>query len=138
MRLASIVTGAGLDVAVQFPRKPPFLLSEMRRAGVGRRQWGPTLLHLIAKEEVDDLRPYAEAFQPNATPLRPEDLVFTTPFPHPGKIWGIGLNFREHAADLGAAAPEEPGSWMRPASTLAEPSGPIRLPPGIGRITGEG
>lgn len=47
----------------------------------------------------------------------------------PPKIWCIGLNYKTHAADIGAVQPEEPGSFMKPASCLFEPEGDIVLPP---------
>lgn len=60
---------------------------------------------------------------------RPGDHVeFATPF-DPGKLWGIGLNYADHAADLDEVRPEEPASFMRPATSLAAPGGPIQLPP---------
>lgn len=51
------------------------------------------------------------------------------PYPVPPKIWCIGLNYRSHAEDINAVQPEEPGSFMKPASCLFEPEGDIRLPP---------
>src|SRR6185503_4340497 len=51
------------------------------------------------------------------------------PYPVPPKIWCIGLNYLSHAEDLQAKQPEEPGSFMKPASSLFEPGGEIRLPP---------
>jgi 2-keto-4-pentenoate hydratase/2-oxohepta-3-ene-1,7-dioic acid hydratase in catechol pathway len=51
------------------------------------------------------------------------------PYPVPPKIWCIGLNYRSHAEDIDAVQPEEPGSFMKPASCLFEPEGEIRLPP---------
>lgn len=45
-----------------------------------------------------------------------------------GKLWGIGLNYEEHAGDLGEDRPEEPASFMKPRTTVTGPGGPIRLP----------
>ena len=37
----------------------------------------------------------------------------------PRKIWGVGLNYADHAGDLDEAAPaEEPASFMRPDTTI--------------------
>ncbi|HUS08258.1 MAG TPA: fumarylacetoacetate hydrolase family protein [Bryobacteraceae bacterium] len=55
------------------------------------------------------------------TPLLPYDV--------PPKIWCIGLNYRSHADDIQAVQPEEPGSFMKPASCLFQPGGQIQLPP---------
>lgn len=51
------------------------------------------------------------------------------PYNVPPKIWCIGLNYRSHAEDIQAVQPEEPGSFMKPASCLFPPGGEIRLPP---------
>ena len=49
------------------------------------------------------------------------------PYARPGKIWCIGLNYRSHAEDIDALQPEEPGSFMKPASALFEPGWTIEL-----------
>jgi 2-keto-4-pentenoate hydratase/2-oxohepta-3-ene-1,7-dioic acid hydratase in catechol pathway len=51
------------------------------------------------------------------------------PYENPPKIWCIGLNYLSHAEDIEAVQPEEPGSFMKPASCLFQPGGEIRLPP---------
>ena len=51
------------------------------------------------------------------------------PYPVPPKIWCIGLNYRSHAADIDAVQPEEPGSFMKPASCMFQPGEEIVLPP---------
>ncbi|MBK9169929.1 MAG: fumarylacetoacetate hydrolase family protein [Bryobacterales bacterium] len=51
------------------------------------------------------------------------------PYAVPPKIWCIGLNYHSHAVDINAVQPEEPGSFMKPASCLFQPGGAIVLPP---------
>jgi 2-keto-4-pentenoate hydratase/2-oxohepta-3-ene-1,7-dioic acid hydratase in catechol pathway len=51
------------------------------------------------------------------------------PYAVPPKIWCIGLNYRSHAEDIQAVQPEEPGSFMKPASCMFQPGGDIILPP---------
>ena len=51
------------------------------------------------------------------------------PYSTPPKIWCIGLNYLSHAEDINAVQPEEPGSFMKPASSMFEPGGDIVLPP---------
>jgi len=51
------------------------------------------------------------------------------PYDVPPKIWCIGLNYLSHAEDINAVQPEEPGSFMKPASCLFAPGGDIVLPP---------
>jgi 2-keto-4-pentenoate hydratase/2-oxohepta-3-ene-1,7-dioic acid hydratase in catechol pathway len=71
---------------------------------------------------------------PENTPttcVSPEKIAFGLPISLEalGKLWGIGLNYAEHAGDLGEARPEEPASFMKPKTVVTGPGGPIRLPP---------
>lgn len=54
-----------------------------------------------------------------------------------GKLWGIGLNFTEHAADLEAARPTEPAGFLKPADCAVAPGAGIRLPAQSQRVTAE-
>lgn len=51
------------------------------------------------------------------------------PYAVPPKIYCIGLNYKSHAEDIDAVQPEEPGSFMKPASCMFQPGGDIILPP---------
>ena len=51
------------------------------------------------------------------------------PYDVPPKIWCIGLNYKSHAEDINAVQPEEPASFMKPASSMFQPGGEIVLPP---------
>lgn len=67
---------------------------------------------------------------PASAPVRrvpPEELAFAAPF-DPGKLLGIGLNYVEHAEDLDESTPDAPASFLKPASAVTGPGGPIRLP----------
>ena len=56
----------------------------------------------------------------------------------PRKIWGIGLNYVEHAGDLQERAPaEEPASFMRPDTTIVGPGEEVVLPAQSERVTAE-
>lgn len=56
----------------------------------------------------------------------------------PRKIWGIGLNYRAHAADLNETSPtREPASFMKPDTSIIGPGEPIRLPLLSEKTTGE-
>ena len=57
----------------------------------------------------------------------------------PGKLFGIGLNYADHAADLSEDPPDEPASFFKPATAATGPGGPIRLPPTeeTARVTAE-
>ncbi len=73
--------------------------------------------------------------EPPVPPLRTPQIV--VPYTHPPKIWGIGLNYRAHARDLGVAVPDEPASFMKPWTTIIGPGETITLPPQSQRVTAE-
>jgi 2-keto-4-pentenoate hydratase/2-oxohepta-3-ene-1,7-dioic acid hydratase in catechol pathway len=52
----------------------------------------------------------------------------------PSKIVAIGLNYRDHAAEVNKPLPAEPLMFMKPATAVIGPEDPIRLPPGVGRV----
>jgi len=51
------------------------------------------------------------------------------PLAAPGKIVCIGLNYRDHAAETGAAIPDEPIIFMKDPSTVVGPHDDVLLPP---------
>jgi 2-keto-4-pentenoate hydratase/2-oxohepta-3-ene-1,7-dioic acid hydratase in catechol pathway len=90
--------------------------------------WPADLLSLLESGRLDDLRlgwdglsgREMEDLAVRAIPA--EDLTYASPYCRPRKIWGIGLNYDEHAGDLDEAAPaEEPASFMRPDTTIIGP-----------------
>lgn len=99
--------------------------------------YGPDLDALLRRGQADALAKALQAARVPRSGWRIPSVRFASPLAHPSKIWGIGLNFQEHAKDLGAAPPDEPGAWMRPATTLAHHGATVRLPPGVGRVTAE-
>ncbi len=65
-------------------------------------------------------------------------VAFGPLYRHPRKIWGIGLNYVAHAADLAEKAPsDEPASFMKPDTTIVGPEDPILIPRQSERTTGE-
>jgi 2-keto-4-pentenoate hydratase/2-oxohepta-3-ene-1,7-dioic acid hydratase in catechol pathway len=66
-------------------------------------------------------------------------LSYAPLYRRPRKIWGIGLNYVEHAGDLSETAPsEEPASFMRPDTTIIGPGEKVMLPAQSERVTAEG
>lgn len=66
---------------------------------------------------------------PDIEALPPGEVKPVLPYDVPPKIWCIGLNYKSHAEDINAVQPEEPGSFMKPASCMFQPEGTIELPP---------
>jgi 2-keto-4-pentenoate hydratase/2-oxohepta-3-ene-1,7-dioic acid hydratase in catechol pathway len=70
-------------------------------------------------------------------PLPPWEATLAPLYRRPRKIWGIGLNYRDHAADLSAPFPSEPASFMKGDHTIIGPNQAIQLPPESERVTAE-
>ncbi|MET4657699.1 2-keto-4-pentenoate hydratase/2-oxohepta-3-ene-1,7-dioic acid hydratase in catechol pathway [Streptomyces sp. PvP037] len=52
------------------------------------------------------------------------------PVARPGKVVCVGLNYRDHAEETGAAAPERPVVFMKDPSTVVGPYDTVRIPRG--------
>jgi 2-keto-4-pentenoate hydratase/2-oxohepta-3-ene-1,7-dioic acid hydratase in catechol pathway len=66
------------------------------------------------------------------------ELSYAPLYRRPRKIWGIGLNYAEHAEDLDEVSPsDEPASFMRPDTTIIGPGEEILLPEQSNRVTAE-
>ena len=66
------------------------------------------------------------------------ELSYAPLYRRPRKIWGIGLNYVEHAGDLSESAPaDEPASFMRPDTTIIGPGEEVVLPAQSERVTAE-
>jgi 2-keto-4-pentenoate hydratase/2-oxohepta-3-ene-1,7-dioic acid hydratase in catechol pathway len=58
--------------------------------------------------------------------------------PRPRAIFGIGLNYAEHAAEQGQDPPERPIVFMKLPTSAAPPGGPVRCPAVVKRLDYEG
>jgi 2-keto-4-pentenoate hydratase/2-oxohepta-3-ene-1,7-dioic acid hydratase in catechol pathway len=52
----------------------------------------------------------------------------------PSKIVCVGLNYKDHAAELGKKLPPEPLLFLKPSTAVLDPGKSIKLPPGVGRV----
>jgi 2-keto-4-pentenoate hydratase/2-oxohepta-3-ene-1,7-dioic acid hydratase in catechol pathway len=55
----------------------------------------------------------------------------------PSKIMAIGLNYKDHAAEMKKALPAEPLLFIKPPTTVIGPEAPIAIPSWAGRIEHE-
>jgi 2,4-diketo-3-deoxy-L-fuconate hydrolase len=83
---------------------------------------GSSMLEYIEHGRDADRQPGGEAVQLSATRLR-------APVSRPGKIIGIGLNYRDHARETGAEAPEKPIVFAKFPTSVAGHGDVIRIPP---------
>ena len=65
---------------------------------------------------------------PVVTPSR-----FLTPV-LPSKVVAIGLNYKDHAAEMNKPLPPEPLMFLKPSTAVVGPGDAIRLPPNAGEI----
>ncbi len=98
------------------------------------KAWPTDLFQLIGRGLNPLLQQEAEV-----TPevLGASQVRFGPLYRHPRKIWGIGLNYREHAQDLGASFPTEPASFIKGDQTIIGPGDHVELPPQSDRVTAE-
>ncbi|GAA2011543.1 fumarylacetoacetate hydrolase family protein [Catenulispora yoronensis] len=110
-RLALITGGTAVDVET---------------ASAGR--FGPDPQGVYARW--DEFTAWArEADLPAGEPFDADDLG--SPVPAPRQVLAIGLNYREHAAESGYAAPAaEPPVFTKFSSCITGPYGEVVLPPG--------
>ncbi|MEV4865140.1 fumarylacetoacetate hydrolase family protein [Streptomyces ossamyceticus] len=62
--------------------------------------------------------------------LDPGGLRIGAPVARPGKIVCVGLNYRDHAAETGAAIPERPVVFMKDPGTVVGPHDEVLVPRG--------
>ncbi|MBB6449161.1 2-keto-4-pentenoate hydratase/2-oxohepta-3-ene-1,7-dioic acid hydratase in catechol pathway [Geomicrobium halophilum] len=103
-----------------------------------------TLQLLIEMERMKDLHKWFKEKSlkelKNHVPeaINESEVTFAPLYRQPPKIWGIGLNYVDHAADLHETAPNtEPASFMKPATTVIGMGDEIQIPPQSERTTGE-
>ncbi len=76
-----------------------------------------------------DLSALRELAQQASDPMPFQEADLLAPITNPPQFLGIGLNYRAHAAESGAAAPTSPVSFPFFNSSIIGPGEPIELPP---------
>ena len=66
------------------------------------------------------------------------DVRLLAPVPRPPAIFGIGVNYRAHAAETGHEPPEAPIVFMKTPSSSAPPGAPVHCPAVVRRLDYEG
>ncbi len=98
-------------------------------------QWPETMAQLLATGALSRLNAWYRDAGSRALDQRGNLYISAQPgmvaplYRHPPKIWGIGLNYSEHANDLAERAPTSaPASFMKPATAIIGPGETIRIP----------
>ncbi|WP_028784835.1 fumarylacetoacetate hydrolase family protein [Thalassobacillus devorans] len=107
-------------------------------------EWPTSLFDLIDTDKLSSLAEWYkdqsadEKKRLDAHYLACDDVVYRPLYRDPRKIWGIGLNYVDHASDLNEKAPStEPASFMKPSTTVIGHNDTIKLPVQSERTTGE-
>ena len=96
--------------------------------------WKSDMMSLIQAGEIPAMTDWyntggKEELEGMAGLIPREEVVCAPLYRNPKRIFGIGLNYVDHAGDIGAAAPTGfPGSFFKMADTLIGPGDEIRLP----------
>ena len=96
--------------------------------------WKTDMMSLIQAGEIPAMTDWyntggKEELEGMAGLIPREEVVCAPLYRDPKRIFGIGLNYVDHAGDIGAAAPTGfPGSFFKMADTLIGPGDEIRLP----------
>jgi 2-keto-4-pentenoate hydratase/2-oxohepta-3-ene-1,7-dioic acid hydratase in catechol pathway len=101
------------------------------------------LLSLIEGGRLHELRSWVRGLDEAARDKLASSAIPTDRFEYaplyrrPRKIWGISMNYVEHAGDLSETAPsDEPASFMRPDTTIIGPGEEILLPEQSEKVAG--
>jgi len=79
--------------------------------------------------------PFGDA-KPTGVVLRLDEVRLLAPVV-PGKIVAVGLNYKDHAREMGKKIPEEPLLFLKASSALNGPGGEIVYPPQSRRVDHE-
>jgi len=101
----------------------------LRYAQDGTEYWGA----LKENEEVIPMLDPLSMEVKKGPAQRLRDLKLLAPV-NPGKVVAVGLNYRDHAEELGMPVPEHPILFMKPRTSVIGPDADILLPPSSERV----
>jgi len=99
------------------------------RAGVAREDGK---IHPLPVRGGDDALAYIAsggAIRPGAETVGMDEVTLLAPLERPPRIFGIGLNYREHAVESKMAVQSVPTVFMKLASSITGPETDVLLPP---------
>ncbi|WP_082235711.1 fumarylacetoacetate hydrolase family protein [Halobacillus massiliensis] len=140
MKLATILKD-GIETGAIVDQKGILPLVSLNRTL--HKKWPTDLFQLLDEGELSSLQKFWESegreeARLDSFYLAENEVVYRPPYRQPKKIWGIGLNYVDHASDLNETAPNtEPASFMKPATTIIGDQDTIEIPLQSERTTGE-
>jgi 2-keto-4-pentenoate hydratase/2-oxohepta-3-ene-1,7-dioic acid hydratase in catechol pathway len=105
-------------------------------------EFTPDFFELLQDGKLEDLKAWHNSHKSELSSsqnvIALDEVEYGPLYRHPRKIWGIGLNYVEHASDLSEKAPNtEPASFMKPDTTIIGPNDLIKVPHQSERTTAE-
>ncbi|MDF9276855.1 fumarylacetoacetate hydrolase family protein [Arthrobacter sp. EH-1B-1] len=131
VHLCSIREGAEEIAAVVHPRRGLALVRDLIPG------WQGDVREILSEELLDKLESLVSTVDDGAF-RDPDSITYGAPYRHPRMLWGIGLNYVEHASDLSEGVPEEPASFIKGDHTVIGPGEDIPIPSQSERTTAEG
>lgn len=113
-------------------------LDEIQLGGLLQHPY--SLFSIIRECKIPELKEFLDqtSLEEFKQVLPMSEVRFRPPYPHPRKIWGIGLNYRDHAHDLAEEPPQGyPASFMKPDTTIIGMNDTILIPAQSQKTTGE-
>jgi len=108
------------------------------------KNWPNDFFSILAEEKLNDLKSW---FDQSSTSfpqelerisIQEDKIQYAPLYRRPRKIWGIGLNYKNHAEDLSENVPNsEPASFMKPDTTIIGMNESIKIPTLSEKTTGE-
>ncbi len=134
MKLTTIKRDGREETAIATPQGP-VPVGELDGFGDG----ATNLFSILESERFSRLKGLYDRGEVDGQAVPEGRFEYAPLYRRPRKIWGIGLNYAEHAGDLSETAPaEEPASFMRPDTTIIGPGDEVVLPEQSDRVTAEG
>lgn len=130
MQLCSILDSRGESAAVVDPQRGVALIRDLLPDFTG------DVLEVLSSGLLERLET-AAAEAPAGVFRGVDEVTFGAPYRHPRMLWGIGLNYVEHASDLAEGVPEEPASFIKGDHTVIGPGEEIPIPWQSERTTAE-
>lgn len=136
MRLATIIEGSRETAAIVEGDCVYKLEDINKETGTN---WNTDVFGILQSQQLEELNNwYSKEKLGKLEGIKRDKANFGPLYRHPRKIWGIGLNYVEHAADLSEKAPNtEPASFMKPDTTIIGPNNTINIPLQSERTTAE-
>ena len=88
----------------------------------------------VSAHRLESLKECAEAAATGGPEVIPSRILAPV---LPSKVVAIGLNYKDHAAEMNKPLPAEPLMFIKPSTAVIGPGDAIRIPPNAGRIDHE-